>query len=452
MTMQWVESSTLLKAPEHIRKILYNSGVYMVNDPFLPLYTEYHYRIHLHGGRGSGKSHHVSDWIIWVLMTFPYARLILIRYIHENIKKSIWKEFCDRVRERGLENEFIISYREMTAICKKTKNELSASGVKSAKTQTAKLKSLAGYTHAVMEEADEIPAYEKTKLMDSIRKKGVKIQIVEMFNTPRKSHHIWDDYSLTPIEGHDGYYTAEPLPHSKIFAIWTNYQSNRHNLNEEYLDKYDNAIHGKDQNYYLTDVCGYIPSGNKGQIHTGWSRISRAEYDELEYRKYYYLDWGENDPCAIGEVKIYKNKLYARGLNYKPLKTLEAAKLLCRLGFTSKEMIICDSSQPDDIKQLRGYSRNRLSEEDAEQYPQLMKGFTTVFAKKGPGSVEPGIRLLNEFEVNIVDDEESQHIWNEYNSYMWELDKDGKPTGQPVDGNDHHMNGIRYVPQTLRWV
>lgn len=449
--MRWVEASTLLKAPEHIREILYNSGVYMVNDCFVPLYTEYHYRIHLHGGRGSGKSHHVSDWIIWVLTTFQYARIILVRYIHENIKKSIWKEFCDRVRERGLENEFIISYREMTAICKKTKNELSASGVKSAKSQTAKLKSLAGFTHAIMEEADEIPAYEKTKLMDSIRKVGVKIQIVEMFNTPRKTHHIWDDYSLTPVDGHDGYYTATPLPTSRIFAIWTNYQSNRHNLNEEYLSKYDNAVHGKDQNYYFTDVCGYIPSGNKGQIHTGWKRISLEDYNNLPYNKYDYLDWGETDPCAIGEVKMYKRQLYIKGLNYKPLKVLEAAKFLCKKGFTAKEMIICDSSQPDDIIQLRGYSRKQLTDEEINEFPQLLKGFSTVEAKKGPGSVEKGIRLLNEFDVYVVEDEESEHIWTEYCGYMWELDKDGKPTDQPVDGNDHHMNGIRYVVQTLRW-
>ncbi len=80
-----------------------------------------------------------------------------------------------------------------------------------------------------------------------------------------------------------------------------------------------------------------------------------------------------------------------------------------------------------------------------------MKGFSTVFAKKGPGSVAPGIRLLRDFEVYVVLDEESEHIWSEYSGYMWQLDKDGKPTDQPVKLKDDHMDGIRYVPQTLRW-
>ena len=449
--MRWVEASTLLKAPEHIREILYNSGVYMVNDFLLPLYTEYHYMIDIWGGRGSGKSHGITDYADYLLSQKEYCRVLFLRNIKDNVRDSLWLEFKDRLRSRQRENEYAIADREMRCKNVSTKNELVSKGINASKTQTAKLKSLAGFTHVILDEADEAKKDDWVKLVDSIRKKGVKIQIIRLFNTPRKTHHIWDDYSLTPIPEHDGYYTAVPLPSSGIHAIWANYKANLHNLNDKYIARYDNAIHGKDQNYYLTDVCGYIPSGNKGQIHTGWKRISVEDYNNLPYNKYYYLDWGETDPCAIGEVKMFKRQLFVKGLNYKPLKVLEAAKFLCKKGFTAKEMIICDSSQPDDIIQLRGYSRNQLTEAEITEYPQLIKGFSTVPATKGPGSVEKGIRLLNEFEVFVVEDEESEHIWTEYSGYMWELDKDGKPTDQPVDGNDHHMNGIRYVPQTLRW-
>ncbi len=449
--MKWVEASTLLKAPEDIRELLYNSGVYMVNDFLLPLYLDYHYMVDIWGGRGSGKSHGITDYADKLLGSEDYCRVLFLRNVKDSVRDSLWLEFKDRLRSRDREEEYMLSDREMRARHLKTKNELVSKGINASKTQTAKLKSLAGFTHVILDEADEAKKEDWVKLVDSIRKKGVKIQIIRLFNTPRKSHHIWDDYSLTPVPELDGYFTAEPLPHSGIFAIHATYKHNLHNLNDKYIERYDNAVHGKDQNYYLTDVCGYIPSGNKGQIYSGWERISRDDYDKLECNKYYYIDWGEDHPCAIGEVKMHKNKLYVRGLNYKPLKTLEVAKLLCRLGFTSKEMIICDSSQPDDIIQLRGYSRNKLSDEDIAGYPQLMKGFSTVFAKKGPGSVAPGIRLLRDFEVYVVLDEESEHIWSEYSGYMWQLDKDGKPTDQPVKLKDDHMDGIRYVPQTLRW-
>ena len=48
------------------------------------------------------------------------------------------------------------------------------------------------------------------------------------------------------------------------------------------------------------------------------------------------------------------------------------------------------------------------------------------------------------YDVYIVEDEESEHIWSEYTDYMWELDKDGKPTDQPVDKKNHYMDTIRY--------
>jgi len=53
--------------------------------------------------------------------------------------------------------------------------------------------------------------------------------------------------------------------------------------------------------------------------------------------------------------------------------------------------------------------------------------------------------MVNEYEVYVCDDAESEHIWTEYVDYRWELDKNGNPTDNPVDGHDHHMNGIRYV-------
>lgn len=449
--MQYWKSSTILQVPEDKRKILYDSGVYMVNDCFLPLYEEYHYRIHLRGGRGSGKSHHVADWCDWILTTLPYCRVMLLRFIRDDIKKSIWLDFVDRLRERNRIDEYKISYREMTAVHKETGNILNATGVKATKDQPAKLKSLAGYTHVVMEEADEIPHLPKQKLIDSVRKKGIKIQIIEMFNTARKGHFIYDDYYLVPVPGHDGYYTAEIKKEARIFSIWSDYNCNRHNVNEEFLYRYDNGKNAKDRNWWLTDVCGYIPSGLTGQIYKDWNRITLDEYNNLDYNKYYYLDWGTNDECAIGEVKIHNRTLLVKGLHYKPTKkkddlVLDVAIFLAQKGFTQKENIICDSSQPRSIMQLRsGYSSEDVGEFVLEQYPQLRIGFSAIGVEKPKGSVIDGINILKAYDVYVVEDVESEHIWNEYLEYAWEIDKDGNPTDQPIDKNNHHMDGIRYV-------
>jgi len=441
--MHYWPASTILQVPEHSRQIIYDSGVFMVNDCFLPLFEEYHYRFHLWGARGSGKSHVVSDYVDYLLSQPDYCRIMLLRYIRDDIRRSIWKDFIDRITERGRVNEYRISYREMVAVHKATGNELTATGVKSTKAQTAKLKSIAGYSHVVMEESDEIPKEDKTKLIDSVRKKDVKIQIIEMFNTPRKSHYIWDDYTLTPTE-YDGYYRATPTQQSGIYSIWTDYHTNRHNLNEEWLKRYDNGNTAKDLNWYLTDVRGLIPSGNKGAIYKGWNRISLEEYNRLEYNKYYVNDWGTNDPNALIEIKVYQNTIMARGLLYRPIELQPLAIFLCQKGFTEKELILCDSAQPQAILALRGFDEQTMDASLLFQYPQLRKGFNTVGVPKPPGSILDGIRMLQGYEVYVVEDEESEHIWNEYVDYMWELDKDGKPTDQPVDKNNHYMDCMRY--------
>jgi len=445
MTLVPCEYSTLLKIPEPVRDVMLNSGIVGVNDIFMPIYNPDYFRIHLRGGRGSGKSHHSQDLADYLLSTLPYCRVLLLRYIKETVRSSIWLDFNDRLTEKGRKNQYRIQEDKMKVIHNKTGNMLVSMGVKSNKSQTAKLKSLAGFTHVFIDEADEIPYEDKRKLIDSVRKKGVKIQIFESFNTPPKAHHIWNDYRLIPTE-YEGYYQAEPLPDSEIVSIFSTYKDNLHNLNEVFIKRYDKAKDGKDQDYYLTDVCGLIPSGNRGLIHKGWQRCTVSEFNNFGGKEFYYIDWGTRDECAIGRVKLDKRTMAIQGLNYKPMGILEVGIKLCQLGFTEKEIIICDSAKSTWVTTLRtGFDKSELTDELIRKYPQLLRGFTSVAVRKPAGSVREGIDMVNEYEVYVCDDAESEHIWTEYVDYRWELDKNGNPTDNPVDGHDHHMNGIRYV-------
>lgn len=444
--MQYVEASTLLKAPEHIRQLLYNSGVYMVNDCFLPLYTEKAFIKDLWGGRGAGRSHHGTDYILYHLMQPDYCRIALLRLSLDSVRDSVFQDLKDRIEEKGLLNEFRITDHTMRVVHKKTGNFAVGKGVKATGGNTAKLKSLAGFTKVLAEEADEIPRDDFRKLSLSIRKKGVEVEIIRMYNPPRKEHYIWDDYTLTPVPEHEGYYTAVPKPNSSILCVNSTYTSNLHNLNDTYIkeiEKYRDSV--KFRHDWLTNGLGLISSGNMGLIYSGWKRISLAEYNNVDWNKYYYNDWGTNDPNAIGEVKICKNTIMVKGLHYKPATTIDVAKFLCDKGFTEKDIIICDSSQPDDVIQLRGYNDSDLPPYEFIKRPQLKRGFTTIAVDKPKGSVIAGIRMLKEYDVYIVEDEESEHIWNEYLEYKWDLDKNEQPTDQPTDKNNHHMDGIRYV-------
>jgi phage terminase large subunit len=89
------------------------------------------------------------------------------------------------------------------------RNSVNAHGFrKSSSDRTAKLKSLAGYTEAFIEEAEEIGEEEFRQLDDSLRAEGSQIYL--MLNTPAKSHWIirrWFDIEENPEA--PGFYTIK---------------------------------------------------------------------------------------------------------------------------------------------------------------------------------------------------------------------------------------------------
>jgi phage terminase large subunit len=455
--MRYEPFSILLKAPEEIRQTLFASGVYGVNDCFLPLYDNDNRFVDMWGGRAAGRSHTATDYIDYILENEKYCRVAIVRLNHSSIRDSLWRDFKDRIESKNRNHLYDISDYSMRAEYKKTGNLVVAKGVKADSSQTAKMKSLAGFTHVIIEEADEIPKEDFRKLKLSIRKKGVNTKIIRLFNPPSRSHHIWDDYNLNPVSEYDGYYTAKPKKESNILSIFGTYLDNIHNLDHAFIsdlmkDK-DNAS-GLDN--WLRDGKGYISSGIKGQIFTGWNRITLEEYNRIEYNKYYYIDWGGTDPCAIGEVKAHNNQLIIKPLHYEPKRFNDVMIWLCEQGFTSKETIIVDSAIGEYMisKMRNGFNESDFDLYTLEKYPQLRRGFTAMGVVKkglnGKGFIETRIEIMKGYNVSVVEGTEGDHLWNEYTQYVWMLDKDGKPTGQPIDKNNHHIDGSSYVAYALK--
>jgi hypothetical protein len=180
------------------------------------------------------------------------------------------------------------------------------------------------------------------------------------------------------------------------------------------------------------------------------------EYNRIEYNKYYYIDWGGTDPCAIGEVKAHNNQLIIKPLHYEPKRFNDVMIWLCEQGFTSKETIIVDSAIGEYMisKMRNGFNESDFDIYTLEKYPQLRRGFTAMGVVKkglnGKGFIETRIEIMKGYNVSVVEGTEGDHLWNEYTQYVWMLDKDGKPTGQPIDKNNHHIDGSSYVAYALK--
>ena len=79
-----------------------------INEKYAPLYTATTRYIYLHGGRGSGKSFAVADYIS--RLTYQAGHKILFtRYTAASASKSIIPEFVEKLKLNGSEPDFKVT-------------------------------------------------------------------------------------------------------------------------------------------------------------------------------------------------------------------------------------------------------------------------------------------------------------------------------------------------------
>lgn len=400
------------------------------------------------GGRGGLKTYEVSKFVAFSA-TIRRKRCAVLRDEKETIRESILNEVLLRYdtanRNGALEGKFErlgigIKDRETDEMLVFTKGFRASSGAK-----TANLKSISNVDIAVVEEAEDIRDEDKfNTFADSIRKEGSLIIIV--LNTPDVGHWIVKRYFNTIAEG-DGFFRLEPKTLPGFLCIQTDYTMNPY-LPKHIVDKYrgygDPANHLYNPFYYKTAILGLASTGRKGQILKKVKPIKLADYLKLPHREIFGQDFGTASPAGLVGVKIDKNRCYVRQLNYEPLNTLDIAKLYCRLKFGPSDRIIADSADPKAIHRLKnGYKGEDLAAKEFEVYPQLARGFHVVPARKGADSVTFGLDILDGMELFAV--EESKDLWTEIQSYVYDQDKNGNYTNEPIDDFNHLIDPLRYV-------
>ncbi|MGL4791376.1 MAG: terminase large subunit, partial [Anaerotignaceae bacterium] len=89
-------------------------------------------------------------------------------------------------------------------------------------------------------------------------------------------------------------------------------------------------------------------------------------------------------------------------------------------------LIICDSAEPKSISEFRGY------------------GLRVEGAKKGPDSVEYGIKWLQDLEEIIIDHNKCPCTAKEFLAYELESDNNGGFKANFPDKNNHSIDATRY--------
>lgn len=171
---------------------------------------------------------------------------------------------------------------------------------------------------------------------------------------------------------------------------------------------------------YARGLTGKI----EGLIFRNWNKVPKVPEDAKFIAN--WLDWGfTNDPTSFGAVYKYNSELYIDELIYE--SGLTNSDIISKLKDLNigKQEIIADSSEPKSIEDLR------------------RAGFNVFGAKKGPDSIINSIDTLKPLKINIT--QRSVNTSKEFGTYKWKVDKNGKSINEPVDFNNHSIDGIRYV-------
>lgn len=412
-----------------------NEVLFQFNHIYQPVFSTNKRYIDVLGGRGRGGSHFGTEYFLFLITQKNYFRGYFVRQVLSDIRDSLFRDFKDRIEECGVNmNDFHIQDNLMRITYVPTGNTIMSKGVSKDGSRTAKMKSLAGATHVLIEESDELKEQDFDQLDLSLRTvKADKVQIIRIFNPPAKNHWIWRDYNLIE-SGVEGYYMPVVRSNANILSIWSDYHSNEKNLQPSTIQKFE-SFKETNPEYYYNQVKGLVPEGMKGRVYSGWEPITDADFDSVECVPIYCLDFGySSDPNALVELKYSNGRIYAKELLYSPeIGDYELCKIMHSLGIRDNDLIIADYGSGGDLR----ISNIRRMYNINPEYR-----FNIHPAIKGDGSVKAGISKIKECKVYVT--ENSSNIWNEYQEYKWMLDANGVPTDNPIDKYNHLLDAIRY--------
>lgn len=362
------------------------------------------------GGRGSGKSYAVT--LILCLLLFEKGHKVLFtRYTMTAAKISIIPEFLEKIEQLELTEYFTITRDSIINIV--TGNEIIFRGIKtSSGDQTANLKSLQGITTWVLDEAEELVDEEIFDKIDlSVRQKGIQNRVILIMNPATKAHWIYNRF-FEEAAVQEGSNTTK----GQTTYIHTTYLDNEENLDESFLKQVERIRTTRPEKYKHQILGGWLNKA-EGVIFDRW-KLGKVEEGEFIYG----MDFGFSvDPSTLVGVRIDKDRkqIELKEYLYKPeLTTSDLFSIGQRVARGS--LIVADSAEPRLIAELR------------------QRGLNIVPAIKGPGSINAGIALLQDYDLII--DEGSENLQRELNNYAW-LEK----KVMPMDKFNHLIDAVRYA-------
>ena len=370
----------------------------------------------LKGGRGSTKSSFISIEIILGMMKDKNANAVVLRKVGFNLKDSVFEQLKWAIDVLGVSSywEFRLSPLEIRYSL--TGQKIIFRGADNPK-KIKSTKFSKGYCKYIWyEELDEFNGMEEVRTINqSLMRGGSPFCVFYSFNPPKSNRNWVNAESLVINEN-------RLMHHSTFLTVPKEWLGEQFFIEAEHLKK------TKPESYkheYLGDIVG-----TGGEVFTNLSirEISDLEIESFDRIKR-GLDWGyASDPLhyTVNHYDKTRRRLYIfyeiHAVNMSNRKIAE----LIKKENISNNVIVCDSAEPKSIAELNDY------------------GINVIGAKKGPDSVEYGIKWLQDLEEIIIDPNRCPATLMEFNSYELEIDKEGFFKAKFPDKNNHSIDAVRY--------
>lgn len=375
----------------------------------------------LAGGRGSTKSSFVSLEIPLLLIRNPECHAVILRKVANTLRNSVYTQMEWALDALRISDKWKMTISPMEMIRKATGQKILFFGVD----DKAKIKSIKlpfGYVGVVWyEELDQFAGMEEIRnLNQSLMRGGSKFWCFSSYNPP-KSANNWVNEEMLLDEQDRLVHRSDYL---SVNPDW---------LGPQFIYEAD-KLKAKNETAYRHEYLGEI-TGTGGAVFENVTekRITDEEIQQFDRRRY-GLDFGfAVDPLAFISMHYDAKReiLYIFDEIYQPKLTNRQAAEKIKRKITETALIRADSAEPKSIKEL-----NEL-------------GLKVIAAKKGPDSVEFGIRWLQGLSTIVIDKKRCPNAYKEFVTYEYETTRDGQYISAYPDKNNHAIDAVRYGCEDL---
>ena len=375
----------------------------------------------LKGGRSSTKSSFIAISIILNMMldaqNGEHTHCVAMRKVENTVSGSVFNTLLWASEMLGVSQYWKATRNPMVMTYTPTGQTIIFKGCDDPR-KVKSTKFPKGYCKYIwFEELDEFYGMEDIRsIKQSLMRGGPNIKVFYSYNPPKIVSNWVNAEDMLEVEGclvHHSTYLDVPKE-------W---------LSEDFLIE---AQILKEQNelYYRNEYLGEA-TGTGGQV---FDNITLREITDEEKAKYDNildgLDFGfAVDPAAYLQGyydkthrKLYLfNEIYKVGISNKVLSD-EIKEIKVGGGF-----ITCDSAEPKSIAELKSLG-NRVKA-----------------AKKGPDSIEYGLKFLQKLSEIVIDPKRCPNAAREFKAYAYDIDKNGNFISRYPDRDNHTIDAVRYM-------